>query len=91
MIQSNVVPPYKTSFSFNFKEHEGDEELSSDLQTNSTMEIASPIFAEPEIEVVEAENKLSSEDLAKIKKVSHMYTTTVIAFKTSMWKDNVFD
>ena len=55
------------------------------------MEIANPIFAEPEIEVVEAENKLSSEDLAKIKKVSHMYTTTVIAFKTSMWKDNVFD
>ena len=80
MIQSNVVPPYKTSISFNFKEHEGDEELSSDLQTDSTMEIANPIFAEPEIEVVEAENKLSSEDLAKIKKVFHINNKTVITF-----------
>ena len=47
------------------------------------MEITNPIFAEPEIDVVETENKLSSEDLAKIKKVFHIYGTTVIVFKGS--------
>ena len=55
-----------------FKEPDSEEELSSDLQTD-TMEIANPAFAVPEIAVVETENKLSSEDLAKIEKVFHIY------------------
>ena len=59
-------------FELNFKEPDGDEELSSDLQTDSTMEIANPAFVVPEIQIVETENKLSSEDLAKIKKVFHI-------------------
>ena len=56
-----------------FKEPDREEELSSDLQTDTTMEIANPAFAVPEIAVVETENKISSEDLAKIEKVFHIY------------------
>ena len=59
-------------FELNFQEPDGDEELSSDLQTDSTMEIANPAFVVPEIQIVETENKLSNEDLAKIKKVFHI-------------------
>jgi len=36
------------------------------------MEMANPAFVVPEIQIVETENKLSSEDLAKIKKVFHI-------------------
>merc|ERR1712131_47228 len=56
-----------------YLEPDGDEELSSDLQTDSTMEIANPAFVVPEIQIVETENKLSNEDLAKIKKIRDNY------------------
>ena len=56
-----------------FKEPDRGEELSSDLQTDSTMEIANPAFVIPEIAVVETENKLSTEDLVKIEKVFLIY------------------
>jgi len=56
-----------------YLEHDDREELSSDLQTDSIMDFPNPTFRKPEIEIANTDNKLSDDDLAKIKKIRDNY------------------
>ena len=70
------------AFYWVFQEHDDREELSSDLQTDSTMDFPNPTFRKPEIEIANADNKLSDDDLAKIKKVRFK---DIFESKTNKW------